>query len=142
MGNPMFVFVKKLMKMKATLKTWSNSKACIPHLLKEAKKKMNEIDLLLQRDSLNELLIEKKFNIQKQWESLKKVEERRAWQISRQKWVCDGERNTKFYHSAIKRREANNAISEIYDKEGILINGQERIEQEAVDFYTALYNKD
>lgn len=54
----------------------------------------------------------------------------------------DGERNTKLYHSVVKRREASGAISELYDMDGKCLNKQEEIEQKAVQYYDNLYNKD
>lgn len=56
--------------------------------------------------------------------------------------MCDRERNTKFYPTAVRGREASNAILKLYNADSVLVNGQEDIQKEAVDFYTALYNKD
>lgn len=41
----------------------------------------------------------------------------------------------------VKRREAANAISELFDNDGVCVNKQEDIEVQAVDFYQKLYNK-
>lgn len=60
--------------------------------------------------------------------------------MSRHMWIEDRERNTKFYQSYAKRREAKNAISELYDNEGKAINKEEDIAAEALNFYTNLYN--
>lgn len=90
---------------------------------------------------MNALLIDREKEPKKVINELEKAEESFLWQRSRQRWINDRERNKKLYHTAVKRREASNAISELYNEDGAIVNSQECIEKEAIDFYDKLYNK-
>lgn len=110
-GNPLYIFVKKLENAKRALKSWAKEKANIPTLLVNNRKKYEVVCRELRKAPLDPKLIEKEKEIKNIIYDLEKAEEKFVWQRSRKRWINDGERNTKLYHSAVKRREASNAIS-------------------------------
>lgn len=89
----------------------------------------------LQRKTLDDKLIDEEVDIKSKLEDLKKAEESYYRKRSRKKWIQDGDRNIKLYHSIVK---ASNAISELYDVNGNAINNQEKIESYAIEFFEKL----
>ncbi|GAU39340.1 hypothetical protein TSUD_60910 [Trifolium subterraneum] len=64
------------------------------------------------------------------------------YQKSRGKWIGDGDRNTKYYHSkAIVRRRRNKIVS-LRSETGDWIEDQEALSNMAMNFYTNLYHED
>lgn len=59
-------------------------------------------------------------------------------QRSRVKWLKDGDRNTKFFHSMVKYRKGNVIILNL-EIEGEIIQDQERIADHIVNFYSQLF---
>ena len=56
-------------------------------------------------------------------------------QKSREKWLKEGDRNTKFFHNSIKMRRAHNKIFSIENSEGIMVNDPNVIKKEAIAFF-------
>lgn len=55
------------------------------------------------------------------------------------KWAKDGDANTKFFHMSVKDRHRRQRINSIRNDEGVLLDSQPQIQNEAVRFFTHLY---
>ena len=57
-------------------------------------------------------------------------------QKSREVWLKEGDRNTKFFHNLVKIWRANNKIYEIQNVDGALIQDKEAINVKVVNFFS------
>lgn len=83
---------------------------------------MDEVDYLTKKDLLS-----------RYGEVLQKEEI--FWrQKSRENWIREGDRNTKFFHSSVKVKRSLNRILSLRLKDGTSMDDSNRINQEVVDF--------
>lgn len=60
-------------------------------------------------------------------------------QKSRNKWLKEGERNTKFFHACAKTRKAKNMSVVIKDDHGVEKVGEENISSVATEYFIDLF---
>lgn len=68
------------------------------------------------------------------------IEEQFWQQKSRVKWLQDGDRNTKYFHSIVAERRAKAVIHRIKSSSGVWLTSEADISQEAVDFFQGLFS--
>lgn len=141
-GNLLYVFYRKLHRVKIALKKWSKEKVNLQNLIDKYNADWKKQTEILRFDPLNEEAIVSQRRIKERMDNLLNAEERYYCQLRRHKWIENGECNTSFYQSYARRREAKNALSELIDSEGRVINMQEDIERETISFIIDLYNKE
>ena len=61
----------------------------------------------------------------------------RQW--SKIAWLCDGDRNTQFFHSKASQRRQRNYITKLHDANGGWCSGQAQVNATIVDFYQNLF---
>ncbi|XP_068504131.1 uncharacterized protein [Phaseolus vulgaris] len=118
-GGGIYIFKEKLKKLKADLKVWNKTIFGDVNQAGEGLQKRNreldgrddEFDLNeLEREERKTLVVEFNKNLFKQEAIVK--------QKARQKWLKQGDLNTKFFHSSVKWRKAKNELH------GVLENGR------------------
>jgi len=70
-----------------------------------------------------------------------KQEEMLWWQNSRVKWLKDGEKNTKFFHSTTFQRRMHNNITHIQNEQGIKVEKHEEIETELLNYFRQVHRE-
>ena len=117
-GGGMYIFKEKLKKLKVDLKVWNKEIFGNVNQLGEGlQKRINELDIkdeeneldMYEREERRSLLADLNKNLFKQ-EAIWK-------QKARQKWLKQGDLNTKFFHTSVKWRRAKNELH------GVLENG-------------------
>ncbi|KAJ6809410.1 uncharacterized protein M6B38_160565 [Iris pallida] len=68
-------------------------------------------------------------------------DEIRAAQRAKCTWLKDGDRCTKFFYDVIRTRQHRNSIPSLLNAEGRLVGDPVEIQEEAVRFYTDLYQQ-
>lgn len=63
-------------------------------------------------------------------------------QQARMLWLKDGERNTKFFHSWAKQRKRENRIHQLKLENGNWCMEEDKLREEAREFYVKIYTKD
>lgn len=58
---------------------------------------------------------------------------------SKQMWLQNGDRNTKYFHTLVKKRRATNIVTCIQDGNDMWINNYQLIKERAVDFYSFIF---
>ena len=92
---------------------------------------------------MNEETYSSQNNLQSQWEDLCAREEMYWRQKSRELWLQDGDRNTKFFHNSAKQKRINSTIFHIKDAtSGDLLTNEELIRNEGVKFFKSLLAPD
>lgn len=61
-------------------------------------------------------------------------------QKSRETWLKDGDRNTKFFHTSVKVRRSQNKIFSIKNKEGGTVSDLNQINWAAVKYFSEIFN--
>ncbi|XP_015959294.1 uncharacterized protein LOC107483187 [Arachis duranensis] len=62
-------------------------------------------------------------------------------QKSREKWIIDGDRNTRYYHTRTIIRRRKNKILKLRNHEGTWVEDQEELANLAINFFTRLYQE-
>lgn len=71
------------------------------------------------------------------------AEEEDFWrQKSKEKWLAEGDRNTKFFHSSVAEKRSRLLISRIRDANGSWLSDDGLMRQEAVKFFQDLLSAD
>lgn len=136
-----FTFFKKLQFVKEQLKKWNresfknifNEKL----ILEEELKQLHEQVILQGMDEFS-FLKEKELN--KVYSNILAREESFWREKSRETWLKEGDRNTKFFHMLVKVRRTHNKIFSIKNMEGDLLTDQESINKEAIGHFSKSFN--
>lgn len=59
---------------------------------------------------------------------------------AKQRWLKEGDRNTKYFHQCTSHKKQVNSIRSIANEEGLSVNNQERIAQAFQDYYMNLFS--
>lgn len=70
-------------------------------------------------------------------------QEELVWMLkSRVQWLRDGDRNTKYFHTATLVRRRRNKIMGLLDENGVWVMDQQRLKELAVGFYSSLFRSE
>ena len=140
-GYPLFQLTRKLKILKIALKNWNleednNATGRIGSI----RKQLTVVHEKLQQDNISENLHkeEAKSNPNFTWLAL---EEEQLRQKSEEIWLQLADRNSLFFHSSIKTRQARNCISQLYTDTGRKVSNMEDIKRLASAFYQNLFNQ-
>ncbi|XP_026411895.1 uncharacterized protein LOC113307627 [Papaver somniferum] len=135
-GNPIFVFMSKMKRMKRDLKEWNwlvfgdvNKK------LKQVEDELMKTTVESDEDPSNTTLLNKLITVRVQQEILLQQQKEIIHQKSRVRWIKDGASNSRYFHIQMKLREAQNMIIELENDAGIIITDTKEIANELVKHY-------
>ncbi|XP_071928179.1 uncharacterized protein [Coffea arabica] len=109
--------------------------------IQTAEQRVLDAEISHDNHSLDELLV----NLQEARARLRNalVVEEEFWrQKARVKWLCDGDRNTKFFQAVVTERRRKSVIHRIRKSDGVWIDDESSICTEAVDFFRALFTEE
>ena len=109
--------------------------------LADLEKKMNDIKRELCNDDtkdLHEKYVKTKLDLEITWRH--KTEG--AIIRSKERWIQEGERNTKYFLNLEKRNVVNKTITSLYKSDGTCIRDQDELLKEQVLYYKELYKRD
>ncbi|KAF7841604.1 putative RNA-directed DNA polymerase [Senna tora] len=143
-GSLAYSFVQKCKGVKQDLRTWNRN--CFGHVQQQIKS-LNDDLRNLQESLLNfdyppsQLLLQEK-EIRKSLED-KLAKEELLWaQKARQLWLVEGDRNTKYFHSIVKKRRLINHFTRIRRMDGEWTNDYQEMEMLAVQYFNDVYTHD
>ncbi|XP_071687342.1 uncharacterized protein [Rutidosis leptorrhynchoides] len=126
-------FRNKLKSVKIALKKWSQKKiGNIDNEVEVLAKKVAEWERMAEVRQLNDAERDEWLNTRRMWIEKDKTRCSMAKQKSRVKWVMDGDENTKFFHSTLRRRYSKRNIR------GLIINGVWN--EDPIDIKHAVFN--
>ncbi|XP_074298927.1 uncharacterized protein LOC141629907 [Silene latifolia] len=141
-GTPMYRVVQKLKRLKPVLKNLNKAQfSDIENLTNVTELALKHFQQQLIQDPMNDTLC----NAEKDYANdlIKLVKARNSYlaQKAKEAWIKDGDDNTSFFHSSIKRRRMKNRVYSIHDMEGVLCSKPDDIKAAFEDYYRDLLLK-
>ncbi|KAK1300276.1 hypothetical protein QJS10_CPB13g00373 [Acorus calamus] len=127
-SSPMGRLHQRLIKLQKPLRRWNNTKLRdLPNRFKEAQKHLETLLLEEQQrppteNNMNQVRMASNYvaALQTQLETF--------WsQRARSKWVKEGDRNTRFFHSSVQHRRVRNRITSLRTEEGEILSDTAQI---------------
>ena len=125
----MWSFQQNLKALKSKIKKWNKEE--FGNIFKEK----NRLEICLQEiqsigfnEGYSLALLEEERLVEKQLDEREKQEELLWLQKSRIKWLCEGEKNSKFFHHSVIQSRFQNKFYSLKDEARNLLEGREEIE--------------
>ncbi|XP_074271179.1 uncharacterized protein LOC141595105 [Silene latifolia] len=139
MGSEMFKIVTKLKGFEKDLRMLNREQfSDIENLVRVPEISLDHFQTKLREDPLNEELCRAEKECAKEVEFLGKARIDFLKQKAKMKWMNDGDDNSAFFHSIIKRRRAMNTVYQIKDIRGVLCTQPDTIKAAFEEFYVSL----
>ena len=134
-------FAEKLKKIKENLKLWNTSEfGFIDSNIGMLESKIQKIDSIANERDLNPSELENRKSAQLGlWEWLRRKESYWA-QNSRTRWIREGDKNTRYFHTLASIRRRKNNI-ESFQNEGRVIESPTEIIEAANEFFSSLFSE-
>lgn len=116
----MFQVVKKLRMLKHPLKKLSWEKGIVYERVINLREQLKEVQCKIDKDPHDKKLRLKEADPLKEFLEAEADEESFLFQQAKIQWLCEGDKNTKFFHNVLKGRTNKSKIHNIYDNEGVL----------------------
>ncbi|XP_074288087.1 uncharacterized protein LOC141613248 [Silene latifolia] len=138
-GSPMFRVTKKLKSLKHRLQELNREQfSDIENLTHVTEIALQNFQEQLRHDPLNKEMCKTERACAQELMGLRKAREMYLAQKAKESWVKDGDYNTSFFHSSIKRRRSMNRVYQISDAAGKLCTTPEDIKVAFEQFYKGL----
>ncbi|XP_026439716.1 uncharacterized protein LOC113338529 [Papaver somniferum] len=140
-GNPMFVIITKLKRVKSRIILWKKKRFKNIHShFENAKVLMNSIQQHIQHNPLCVESAQQEKSAMKHYAKVAKYEESVAKHKSRVKWIDLGDSNTHFFHNSTKERYSRNNILTLLSRQNVLLQEDTEIAAECIDFYYSMFD--
>lgn len=124
-GGPDYILFDKLRHVKKALKTWN--KEVVGNIFMNTKRWEERIELLQRyHDSDPEFMADME-EAQKEFETALRREEKYWRELSGVRWLKEGDKNNKFFHTIVKTRWKHGIPDRIQDETGNWIEGPKNI---------------
>ncbi|XP_026398770.1 uncharacterized protein LOC113294598 [Papaver somniferum] len=136
-GDPIYVFMNKLKRLKNFLKMWNwEVFGDVMENLRKAEEKVMEETLKYDSDPNDINMLNNLVTARGKYDMAANNYNTFLGDKARINWIQDGDVNSKFFHTSIKLRQAQNSISEIEDYTGNLITDQNGISNVLIDYFS------
>ncbi|KAK1326179.1 hypothetical protein QJS10_CPA01g02060 [Acorus calamus] len=138
-GSPMFKLVHKLQHLKTILKDW-NKEVFGPIQVKllSSRQHLEAAQSALSQQPTDSILMDNEARAKESYLSMLRQEESFLRQKSRQTWLSEGDRNSKFFYFSIKARIAQNSIRRVQLADGTYSEDPSLIKHHVI-FYVYLF---
>ncbi|KAL2893980.1 LINE-1 retrotransposable element ORF2 protein [Bienertia sinuspersici] len=138
-GTAMFNLVKKMKRVKETLKSLNKNGFCSVQAAERlAYQQLLEAQDAIQTDPHNAQLIEKEINADKEYREKHKNYMQFLRQKAKIEWVREGDENSALFHSSIRKRRIQNTVYTIKDKAGVFHDTPDGVQEAFLDYYQEL----
>ncbi|XP_042489434.1 uncharacterized protein LOC122069479 [Macadamia integrifolia] len=123
-GNPIFVLMLKLKKLKEVLKNWA--KTSFPNIdraLEDAKKNLKQVQLDIEANGLDDHSFAREADAKTSLIKALDLHEKLWAEKAKIRWMKQGDRNSKFFHLSAKMRRIRNTIRYLKKQDGTIVEG-------------------
>ncbi|KAK1304558.1 hypothetical protein QJS10_CPB11g00529 [Acorus calamus] len=141
-GSPMFVLVMKLKHLKGVLKQWNKDTfGTVQSSLQHSRSCLEQAQVASLQAPLDSSLSEIESIARDSYLHTLRIEESLLRQKSRQTWLREGDKNSKFFYSSIKSRIAQNCIRNVTLEDGSIVCEPNQVKQYAIHYFESLLNR-
>ena len=138
MGTPMFRITRKLHAIKRDLKEWSSQRfGNYKRQIEKNTDKLKDVESQLLENPNSPRLNHWHFRLLKQRENLLLFNKRFWGKFARQRWLVDGDRNSRYFHQSAKTRKQRSAILRIQDDAGVWLDQPPLIQSKFINDFSA-----
>ncbi|XP_026410369.1 uncharacterized protein LOC113305563 [Papaver somniferum] len=139
-GNPIYIFMNNLKRLKKFLKVWNwGVFGDVKETLRKAEEKVLEETLKSDNDPSNISLLNNLVTARGKCDLAAQNYNTFLREKAIINWIQDGDINSKFFHTNIKLRQAQNSISEIEDSSGNIITDHNGISNVLIDYFSTKF---
>lgn len=128
----------KIKTLKNNLKDINTHLASYARNLQQNRQKLEVTKDILATNPLNQQLIEEEQVLLQGLHKWSIVEEQALSQNLRATWIACGDSNSKYFHAQCKIRASRNAITFVYNDQGVKLYDPDLVEHEFVKFFSNL----
>ncbi|KAF7841825.1 reverse transcriptase [Senna tora] len=138
-----YLFVSKCRNVMSQLKRWNREVlGHIPSKLSDLQRHIKVVQEQVGESVQDDTLLAIEAALRNELEKLLDKEEILWAQKSRQMWLLQGDRNTKYFHTLVKKRRINNRISRIKLDSGEWTQSYSAMEGTVLDYFSHVYSMD
>ncbi|XP_042489634.1 uncharacterized protein LOC122069615 [Macadamia integrifolia] len=118
-GNPIFILSQKLKRVKLYIKPWGRKK--FPNIDNEVKKASNHLNSVhqeIEAAGMSDDLFGREADAKTALLKATQLQDNLWAQKAKQRWMKDGDKNSKFFHLSVKMRRARNQIRTLQNADG------------------------
>ncbi|KAF7841821.1 reverse transcriptase [Senna tora] len=142
-GSSAYLFVSKCRNVMSQLKRWNREVlGHIPSKLSDLQRHIKVVQEQVGESVQDDTLLAIEAALRNELEKLLDKEEILWAQKSRQMWLLQGDRNTKYFHTLVKKRRINNRISRIKLDSGEWTQSYSAMEGTVLDYFSHVYSMD
>lgn len=136
----MYKFTAKLKRLQRALKDWNYTIfGDVFRNIKDAEAEVKRLEEVFDNTGLDRDLTQLNCAQAQLLRSL--AEEEDFWrQKAREKWIKEGDRNTKFFHASVIEKRQRLTITKMKDSHGQWLTSEASIKDHAVEFYQTLFS--
>ncbi|XP_057791433.1 uncharacterized protein LOC131008538 [Salvia miltiorrhiza] len=138
---PIYNVMIKLKRLKSALREWNKTTfGCLDAKLAEAQEELASVQARISRDGYTDASFDEEVTKQAVINTMLTRKNVQLQQQSRIKWLQDGDRNTTFFHKALRQRKSGLVISHL-NIAGAVVYEQSVIERHIVEHFTTLFSQ-
>ncbi|KAF7807376.1 reverse transcriptase [Senna tora] len=140
-GSSAYLFVSKCRNVMSQLKRWNREVfGHIPSKFSDLQRHIKAVQEQVGESIQDDTLLATEAALRNELEKLLDKEELLWAQKSRQMWLLQGDRNTKYFHTLVKKRRINNRISRIKLDSGEWTQSYNAMEGVVLDYFSHVYS--
>ncbi|XP_057811785.1 uncharacterized protein LOC131026023 [Salvia miltiorrhiza] len=138
---PIYKVMLKLKRLKCALQEWNKTTfGSLDAKLAEAQEELASVQARISRDGYTDASFDEEVTKQAVINTMLTRKNIQLQQQSRIKWLQDGDRNTAFFHKALRQRKSGLVISHL-NIAGAVVYEQSVIERHIVEHFTTLFSQ-
>ncbi|XP_042483480.1 uncharacterized protein LOC122063840, partial [Macadamia integrifolia] len=139
-GYPIFSLALKLKRLKPILRSWARS--VFPNLdaeLKAAKDDLQQIQSQIDSYGIDDHLFNLEADAKSRYLKALLVHEKLWAEKARNRWLSQGDRNSRFFHLSAKIRRVKNSIRSLKKTDGTITSSMDDLAIHVEEYYKAIY---
>ncbi|XP_042492252.1 uncharacterized protein LOC122071862 [Macadamia integrifolia] len=135
-GNPIFILSQKLKRVKLYIKPWARKNfPNIDNEVKKASDHLNSVHQEIEAIGMSDDHFGREADAKTALLKATQLQDNLWAQKAKQRWMKDGDKNSKFFHLSVKMQRARNQIHTLQNADGEWMNDQQQLSSYIVNYY-------